>query len=84
MQLATRSMIPSAVHRVVAVNGGDTRLSAPVLLRARSKMDMDIEKYFGESPDQDSANADLEVIGKELLLDCNQLTMEQIHDSLQP
>ena len=85
LQLVTRGMIPCAVHRVVAVTGGESRLSAPVLLRARSKMVMDIEKYFGESEASDNNNLDIDdIVGKELLVDCNQMTMEEIHDALQP
>merc|ERR1712071_37402 len=85
LQLVTRSMIPCAVHRVVANTGGEARLSAPVLLRARSKMVMDIDKYFGQSPGgiMKDANGD-DIIGAELLNDCHGMTMEEIHDVLQP
>lgn len=79
LQLTTRSMIPSAVHRVVAATGGTPRLSAPVLLRARMKMTMDLGRYFGEE-----GGEGVDVLGKALLSDCDALTMEEIHDALQP
>eukprot|EP00978_Attheya_sp_CCMP212_P044400 scaffold309223_cov43-Attheya_sp.AAC.1 len=50
MQLVTRDEVPAAVHRVVAVKDKDqVRLSAPVLLRARSGMTLDATRYFGEN-----------------------------------
>ena len=73
LQLTTNNRIRAAVHRVVAATGGKSRLSAPVLLRARPKVVMDIEKYFGS----------LDRVGP-LLSSCQGCTMEGIHDSLQP
>jgi len=72
LELVTRAMIPASIHRVIAVKDGDARLSAPVLLRARSKVKMDVAKYFGHEEKNP------------LLLDSEGLTMEEIHDTLQP
>lgn len=72
LQLTSRNNIPAAVHRVVATT--DTpRLSAPVLLRARPGTKMDVERYMGSLDKADS-----------LLLECNGMKMEEIHDALQP
>lgn len=73
LQLCTRDEVPAAVHRVVTVTNGASRMSAPVLLRARTGMQMDIRKYFGRP----------EMAGP-LLSSCEGMKMEEIHDKLQP
>lgn len=73
MQLVTRNEVPAVVHRVVAVTNGKARLSCPVLLRARSGMKMDTEKYLGKS--------DMAAL---LLEECNGMLMQEIHDKMQP
>jgi hypothetical protein len=71
LQLATRNEVPAAVHRVVATEGKASRLSAPILLRGRSGMTLDIGRYLG------STGYD------PLLEECSGMTIEQIHDSMQ-
>ena len=44
MQACTRNEVSAAVHRVVCAVSEDTRISAPILLRERSGMKMDVEK----------------------------------------
>mmetsp|Transcript_2662 Transcript_2662/g.3837 ORF Transcript_2662/g.3837 Transcript_2662/m.3837 type:complete len:733 (-) Transcript_2662:104-2302(-) len=73
LQVCTRNEVPAAVHRVVSAAGEDGRLSAPVLLRARSGMKMNVEKYFGR----------VESTGV-LLDECDGMEMQEIHDALQP
>ena len=77
LQLMTRSMIVSSIHRVISIqNVNKSRISAPILLRARSNKVMDVEKYFGSVDD----GGDISF----LLDDCEDMTMEEIHDALQP
>jgi isopenicillin N synthase-like dioxygenase len=71
LQITSRDNVPAAVHRVVAANEA-ARLSAPVLLRARPGTVMDVERYMGSL---DNANS--------VLLECNGMKMEDIHDALQ-
>jgi hypothetical protein len=71
LQLATRNEVPAAVHRVVATEGKASRLSAPILLRGRSGMTLDIGRYLGSTG------------GDPLLEECSGMTIEQIHDSMQ-
>lgn len=71
LQLASRNNIPAAVHRVVAAVDSP-RLSAPVLLRARPGTEMNVERYMGSLDKAD-----------DLLLGCNGMKMEDIHDALQ-
>jgi isopenicillin N synthase-like dioxygenase len=71
LQLTSRNNIPAAVHRVVAAVDSP-RLSAPVLLRARPGTEMNVERYMGSL---DKA--------EDLLLGCNGMKMEDIHDALQ-
>jgi hypothetical protein len=73
LQVCTRNEVPAAVHRVVCESEEGARISAPVLLRARSGMKMDVEKYFGSKDN----------LGQ-LLGQCDGLKMQQIHDALQP
>jgi len=73
LQLCTRNEVPATVHRVVTVTNGSSRMSAPVLLRSRTGMLMDIRKYFGRP----------ETAGP-LLSCCEGMKMEEIHDGLQP
>jgi hypothetical protein len=75
LQLYTNNRIRAAVHRVVAATGGESRVSAPVLLRARTNAIMDVPKYFGVSKASDAGP---------LLESCQDLTMEDIHNALQP
>ena len=73
LQVVTRNEVCSAVHRVVCVDGGKARFSAPILLRARSGMKLDLKRYFGRE----------DVFG-ELLSNCNGMKMEDMHNALQP
>ncbi len=73
LQVCTRNEVPAALHRVVCATGEDARLSAPVLLRARSGMTMDVQKYFGRK----------ESLGL-LLSECDGMKMQELHDALQP
>ena len=73
LQVCTRNEVPSTVHRVVSSSEEGARISAPVLLRARSGMTMDVKKYFGNK----------EHLGS-LLEECDGMKMQQIHDKLQP
>ena len=72
LQLTSRNNIPAVVHRVVTTADAP-RLSAPVLVRARPGVKMDVERYMGSLDKADS-----------LLLDSNGMKMEEIHDALQP
>mmetsp|Transcript_9364 Transcript_9364/g.13751 ORF Transcript_9364/g.13751 Transcript_9364/m.13751 type:complete len:508 (+) Transcript_9364:84-1607(+) len=73
LQIATRNEVGAAVHRVVSVKEGNVRISAPVLLRARSGMRMNLPKYFGN----------IDTTGS-LLKECDGMKMEEIHNALQP
>lgn len=73
LQIATRNEVAAAVHRVVSVKGENARISAPVLLRARAGMRMNVPKYFGN----------IETAGS-LLKECNGMKLEDIHNALQP
>ena len=73
LQIASRNEVAASVHRVVSVTDGDARVSAPVLLRARSGMRMNLSKYFGNS----------ETFGS-LLKECDGMKLEEIHNALQP
>jgi hypothetical protein len=72
LQLATRNEIPAAVHRVVATQDCPSRLSAPILLRCRPGVKMDVSRYLGGTR------------GDPLLDQCDGMTIEQIHAALQP
>lgn len=72
LQLATRNEILASVHRVLASSDGPTRVSAPVLLRGRSGVTFDVSRYLGSS------------FSDPLLEQCDGMTIEQIHDSMQP
>jgi len=77
LQLMTRSMIVSSIHRVISIKDvGKSRVSAPILLRARCNKVMDVEEYFGSVDD----GAEISF----LLDDCEDMSMEEIHDALQP
>jgi hypothetical protein len=69
LQIVTRNEVPAAVHRVVA--GGPARLSAPILLRGRAGVRLDVPKYLGE-------------INTDLLEEVDSMYMQQIHDAMQP
>lgn len=72
LQVASRNEVPAAVHRVVATKDCPSRLSAPILLRCRPGVKMDVDRYLGGTG------------GDPLLEQCNGMTIEQIHDALQP
>ena len=72
LQIATRNEVPAAVHRVVATSNSPSRLSAPILLRCRPGVKMDVSKYLGDSN------------GDPLLEQCNGMTIEEIHAALTP
>jgi hypothetical protein len=73
LQIASRNEIASAVHRVVCTKQGETRLSAPVLLRPRSGVRMNVERYFGN----------VDTVGS-ILKECNGMSLQDIYDALQP
>jgi hypothetical protein len=74
LQLVTRSEILAAVHRVVATEQEQARLSAPILLRGRPGTVLNVDRYLGGVlPSTDS-----------VLNECNGMTIEQIHDAMQP
>jgi len=73
LQVCTRNEIPAAVHRVVSKTNGKARISSPVLLRARAGIVMDVKKYFGKK----------EAAGS-LMNECDGMSMQEIHDTLQP
>jgi len=72
LQLATRNEVPAAVHRVVHTKYAAPRLSAPILLRCRPGVKMNVQRYLGDSD------------GDPLLQQCNNMTIEEIHAALQP
>ena len=69
LQIVSRNEISAAVHRVVA--SGPPRISAPVLVRGRPGVTMDVQRYLGE-------------INDKLLEQVNGLDMLQIHNAMQP
>ena len=69
LQIVSRNEIAAAVHRVVA--SGPARVSAPVLVRGRPGVTMNVQRYLGR-------------INDALLEQVNGLNMQQIHDSMQP
>jgi len=73
LQITTRNEVAAAVHRVVSMKDGNARISAPILLRARAGMKMNLPKYFGN----------IETVGS-LLKECNGMKVEDIHNALQP
>jgi len=73
LQLYTRNEVPASVHRVITVPESSARLSAPVLLRSRPGISLDIQKYFGN----------LANVGP-LLEGCNGMKTDDIHDAMQP
>ena len=73
LQVVTRNEIPAAVHRVVSASKEGRRISAPVLLRARSGIKMNANKYFGNKKS----------FGP-LLDECDGMKNQEIHDKLQP
>jgi len=76
LQLATRCEVDAAVHRVVVATK-DSRLSAPILLRGRPGTTMDTARYLGvDNNDSSSIHP--------LLQECHGMTIEMIHDAMQP
>lgn len=73
LQIASRNEIASAVHRVVCAKQGEARLSAPVLLRPRAGVRMDVERYFGS----------IDTVGP-ILKECDGMSLQDIYDALQP
>jgi hypothetical protein len=69
LQIVSRNEIAAAVHRVVA--SGPERISAPVLVRGRPGVAMDVQRYLGRINDM-------------LLEQVKGLDMQQIHDAMQP
>lgn len=72
LQIATRNEILAAVHRVVATEETSSRLSAPILLRGRPGTTWDVSRYLGGALDNP------------LLEEIDGMTIEQIHDAMQP
>lgn len=73
LQLCSRNECMAAVHRVVTNVGKPSRLSAPVLLRGRPGVKLDARRYLGGLASDDF-----------LLRSCDGLTLEDIHDAMQP
>lgn len=72
LQIVSRDEVPAAVHRVVAVQEGTPRLSAPILLRGRPGTKLDVKRYLGGS-------------GESLLVaECDGKSMDDIHNTMQP
>ena len=72
LQIVSRDEVPAAVHRVVAVQNGPARLSAPILLRGRPGTKMDVKRYLGGA-------------GESKLFDeVDGMSMDEIHSTLQP
>jgi hypothetical protein len=83
LQLVTRQEILATVHRVVAVRDGPSRLSAPILLRCRPGTRMNVERYLGgfsEDYEGDEDDEDAEAV----LSEADGMTVEEIHDAMQP
>jgi hypothetical protein len=74
LQLVTRSEVLAAVHRVVATEDERARLSAPILLRGRPGTVLNVDRYLGGGQPS----------GDMILNECNGMTIEQIHDAMQP
>lgn len=72
LQLCSRNEVMATVHRVVATKD-QPRVSAPVLLRGRLGIRMDYQKYLGGLSPTDL-----------VLKESDGMTMEQIHDAMQP
>ena len=73
LQLFCRNEIMASVHRVVATTNSAFRLSAPVLLRGRPGVQFSAERYLGALTESDT-----------ILKECESMTIEQIHDAMQP
>jgi len=71
LQVATRNEVSAAVHRVMAAKDRP-RLSAPVLFRGRNALRFDAQRYLCGT------------LGNPLLEECDGMTMEDIHDAMQP
>lgn len=72
LQIVSRDEVPAAIHRVVAVQEGKPRLSAPILLRGRPGTKLDVERYLGGGGDN------------LLVAECNGKSMDEIHATMQP
>ena len=68
LQIVSRNEIESAVHRVVATS--KARLSAPVLLRGRPGVKIDVPRYLGST-------------NHGLLEEVNGMVMEDLHNEMQ-
>lgn len=73
LQLCSRNEVLAAVHRVVANEKGPPRLSAPILLRGRPGMKMNVQRYLGGFADTEDT----------ILRQCDGMTLAQIHDEMQ-
>lgn len=72
LQIVSRDEVPAAVHRVVAVQDGPARLSAPILLRGRPGTKLDVARYLGGAGES------------KLVAECDGMNMDEIHDTMQP
>jgi hypothetical protein len=70
LQLLARQEVLAAVHRVVTMNQGQTRYTAPVLLRHRSGTVLDAERYWGKA-------------SSALLKECDGMRMDAIYDAME-
>lgn len=83
LQLVTRQEVLAAVHRVVATRQGPSRLSAPILLRCRPGTRMNVDRYLGGFGDG-YENGEEEEDADAVLREADGMTVEQIHDAMQP
>jgi hypothetical protein len=72
LQIVTRDEVPAAVHRVVAIQDGPARLSAPILLRGRPGTKLDVARYLGAAGES------------KLVAECDGKSMDEIHNTMQP
>jgi len=71
LQILSRDKIAAAVHRVVVAGGSDaSRISAPLLLRGRPGIKINVEKYLGR------------INGNNLLKEVDGLYMQDIHNAM--
>lgn len=83
MQLISRDYVQTCVHRVVAVTGGKSRLSAPVLLRCRPSAKLNVKRYFGGQNQDDDEGGESGTDCGVILRQADGMTMGDIHDALQ-
>jgi hypothetical protein len=100
LQLVTCNEVPAAVHRVIdgynnnnkqvddsaiITTSSSVRYSAPVLLRGRSGMRFDCERYFGIRTTHEKQQQSEEMTESlwPVWVECQNMTMDEIYTSLQ-